>query len=503
MNILIAFRRACLALVFSVPTLAFAQSGSWYNPAQSGHGLAVDRLSDDAALLLWFTYDFAGNSMPVYAEARRENGAFVGTAYAPYGPRFNDFDPRELVFEPWGTLSFTPGDCDDATLSWNSNVADGGHAFGNGSTPLRPLTGGCTPHDPGPLGAFEGTWHHSQLQGASINVDVVAPGSALVYWYTYDAAGQPMQVYIEASGQGRRLAGRAYAPRGMRFGSFAHADLGVTEIGSVSLEFSDCRHAVFAYDTTSGGGSFALSRLTIPQGVNCDIPAARPAWFGDRYSGRVETGTVGPGHEFVDVFVNSRDEVYAWVFYSGFYRGIFIERNGEPWLQLRRSGGSYPEARFGAVIEGPLRRDGAGRLVIAMQDGSGRQAEAVLDAYAQDGGQVPQGELATLLPGSYGEDKCSGFVCFKRIDVHADLSYEAIEFGRVAFSGRIERLDPARHSFDFDARMAYGTRVVGSGRLEYGEPLHPWLPRPLKLFLIGAGVGDSAGYVFERADRAP
>lgn len=489
-----------LSTVFAAAFVAPAPAASWYQPDHSGHGLAVDVLSDESALLMWFTYDFGGHPMPLYAEARRSGNAYVGTAYAPFGPRFNDFDPRELVFEPWGTLGFAPSDCDDATLSWNSTQGDGANPFGLGSLPLRPLTSGCAPRDAGQLAAFRGTWHHPQLQGGSVHVDVVAPGSALLYWFTYDALGAPMPVYVEASGTGQRLAGRAYAPRGLRFGSFARADLGVTEIGNVALEFGDCRHALFAYDTTLGDGSFPLTRLTRPQGTDCDAPAARPAWLEDRYSGRVETGAVGPGYEFVSVFVNARDEVFAWVSDGGIYRGGFVWRDGAPWLQLRRSERSS-EARFGTLVEGPVSRDTSGRLVLGLNDNTGRRAEAVLDAYAAHGGQHPQGELRTLLPGSYGEDKCLAFVCFKRIDVHADLSYEAYEFGRVAFRGRFTNLDDAGHSFDFDARMDYGPRVVGSGRLEYGEALQPGGVRPLKLLLIGTGVGSGA-YVFERADRA-
>ena len=43
------------------PSIRADLSGSWYNPAQSGHGLMVEILDNQRVVLAWYTYDASGN----------------------------------------------------------------------------------------------------------------------------------------------------------------------------------------------------------------------------------------------------------------------------------------------------------------------------------------------------------------------------------------------------------------------------------------------------------
>lgn len=111
-------------------------TGSWYNPEQPGHGVSVEILSPERALLFWYTYDAAGNPVNLYVEGAIEGDRIHGPALAPRGMRFGSFDPAELQLPAWGEVSLEFADCDDATLRWNANSS----AFGSGETPMRRLT---------------------------------------------------------------------------------------------------------------------------------------------------------------------------------------------------------------------------------------------------------------------------------------------------------------------------------------------------------------------------
>lgn len=477
MNTLTAFRRAALALVFSVPALAFAQSGSWYNPAQSGHGLAVDQLAPDSALLLWFTYDFAGNPMPLYAEGTREGAAFSGPAYAPRGPRFNDFDPAELQFEPWGRLSFQSQGC-NGTLAWNGDSA------GTGTTPLRPLAAvaGCGAPAAARLAGLSGTWSHPQLQGAGLNVQVLSETAALVYWYAYDAHGNPLPLYIEASISGQKLQGRALAPRGLRFGEFARRDLSVAEFGRVELEFHDCESATLRYETPLGNGEQPISRLTRPLGSRCELPAAMPANLPVAYTGTSTQDTWLRTKLPTKLLIGERGDLV--LVGSGWHRGRFHREQNKLFL------------RFDDGLTGEVQIDPATGVLAAYLD-SPTQIPFWLELAPET---LPAGN--SPLAGGYG--KFVGVepgVTRPELVVAGDGSFVLAKNGE----GRITHFDAASGRFAFDFRYydelggydegIAGTRVIGLGRLVQ-------TPQGPMLRLMGTQVAGFTG-VFRELVRNP
>jgi plastocyanin len=118
------------------PPLSAGYTGTWYDPAQSGHGIFVEILPGNLMLAYWFTFtpdgqqawfggvgNVVGNtvSMPV---VRSTGGRFI--------PNFN---PAEIVRTDWGTLNFTFTDCNNGRVDFNSVIG-----FGTGSMLLRRLT---------------------------------------------------------------------------------------------------------------------------------------------------------------------------------------------------------------------------------------------------------------------------------------------------------------------------------------------------------------------------
>ena len=122
----LAAAAACLPAQATLPA---GVSGSWYNPAQSGHGLSVQVLDPEHALLYWYVYDRDGNPFFLYIEGSINGQRIDGVAYAPSGMRWGSFDPQTLQKPVWGEVALDFSDCNNATLSWEANSPD----FGSGS----------------------------------------------------------------------------------------------------------------------------------------------------------------------------------------------------------------------------------------------------------------------------------------------------------------------------------------------------------------------------------
>lgn len=114
-------------------------SGSWYNPAQSGHGFNLEVLSGNVFLAYWYLFDNSGNN---YWLGGISNGAVSGNTATvnltqTTGGTYPPLDPSKIVRTPWGTLTFTFSDCNNGTVSWTPSIP----GFAVGSMPIQRLTG--------------------------------------------------------------------------------------------------------------------------------------------------------------------------------------------------------------------------------------------------------------------------------------------------------------------------------------------------------------------------
>jgi hypothetical protein len=133
---------ATCALLAAGPAIAGLPpgiSGAWYNPEQSGHGLSIDVISRDTAIVSWAAMDLDGNPFNLYIQARIDGESLAGRALAPRGLRFGEWDRADLQVPDWGEVRIDFSDCNRATLSWTPD-GTAGAGFPAGSMPLRRLT---------------------------------------------------------------------------------------------------------------------------------------------------------------------------------------------------------------------------------------------------------------------------------------------------------------------------------------------------------------------------
>ncbi|HEX7917474.1 hypothetical protein [Rudaea sp.] len=133
-----------LTVTAAAPTFAIVAgiTGSWYLPAQSGHGFNVEVLKgpgqDNGMLAFWYVYDNAGNNLWLVGQ-----GSYVGDTatlqvQTGSGGMFPpNFDKTRIVRSNWGTLTLKFSDCNNATAQWNPVIP----AYSSGSMDLVRLTG--------------------------------------------------------------------------------------------------------------------------------------------------------------------------------------------------------------------------------------------------------------------------------------------------------------------------------------------------------------------------
>ncbi len=112
-------------------------SGSWYDPAHSGEGYVIQQLSDQQALVYWFSYNSTGDQAWMFNTASIENGSInVEQLLQASGGGFGrSFDPASVKLKNWGQLDIQL-DCSGGSANYTSDKT----GFSSGEQQLVPLT---------------------------------------------------------------------------------------------------------------------------------------------------------------------------------------------------------------------------------------------------------------------------------------------------------------------------------------------------------------------------
>lgn len=112
-------------------------SGSWYDPSHNGEGYLVQQISEDEALVVWFTYDDLGNQSWLFSTGSIDNGRIdIPHLMQPQGGHFGrSFEPTEVIHHEWGELTLDL-DCFGGIANYSTQTA----GFSSGSQSLVPGT---------------------------------------------------------------------------------------------------------------------------------------------------------------------------------------------------------------------------------------------------------------------------------------------------------------------------------------------------------------------------
>lgn len=217
-------------------------SGTWYNPDQAGHGLAIQVLDDERTIAFWFAFTPEGLPMFLVIDGVNEYHSVTGPAYYQEGMIWRQFDPSKLNSEVWGDINIEFFGCNSAILNWSSSDP----RYGAGQVELQRLTY---------LAGLECDEVAAELMGEwQVRVDD-GRGNP------YPEAGGPYPVTINANGefafddvQGCRWEGHIHVlsmERGSLTGRFGSP----TCPGSVPMLVANGRYYANGISFCSSGGS--------------------------------------------------------------------------------------------------------------------------------------------------------------------------------------------------------------------------------------------------------
>jgi hypothetical protein len=111
-------------------------TGSWFGgPPRDGEGYSIEVLGsgNDLRMLVYFyTYDDDGNQMWLIgvADINGDTDTITIPVLVSSGPVFGpNYNPDDVVFEDWGTLTFTFSSCDAGTAEYDSDIGFGSGSF--------------------------------------------------------------------------------------------------------------------------------------------------------------------------------------------------------------------------------------------------------------------------------------------------------------------------------------------------------------------------------------
>jgi hypothetical protein len=124
----------------SSTTITPGFSGSWFDETRNGEGFNIEIGGpelDPYLLTYFYTYDKSGNQMWLNGFAYiNDSDTVVVSMQVTSGAVFgDDFDPDDVIYEPWGTVTFKFSSCSEGTAEYDSDE------FGDGTFNLVHLTG--------------------------------------------------------------------------------------------------------------------------------------------------------------------------------------------------------------------------------------------------------------------------------------------------------------------------------------------------------------------------
>ncbi|MEN1729721.1 MAG: hypothetical protein AAGJ52_14900, partial [Pseudomonadota bacterium] len=97
-------------------------SGQWFESSRSGQGWFIQEVAPNSVFVAWYSYDENGEQYWLVGSGDLVDGVItinemlrpVGTAFGP------NFDPADVVLEPWGSLIITFSDCNNAVAEYTA-----------------------------------------------------------------------------------------------------------------------------------------------------------------------------------------------------------------------------------------------------------------------------------------------------------------------------------------------------------------------------------------------
>lgn len=265
-------------------------SALWYNPDQSGHGLSIYALENDAIVAVWYVYDNEGRPLWLIGTGSHDGEKASLDVQVAFGGFFPpEFDATDVVLSDWGQFEIAFSDCNEATFRW---MPVDGSEYAGGEMAIEKLTqtlgADCattkrTDISVEPAGASgsdvfgaaqSALWYNPDQPGHGYSVYMLDDAQVVAVWYVFDDMGNPLWLIGTGSHNGESAVLTVNSAEGGLFPPMFSSDgVTLTEWGTMELRFLDCDSGVFSWapNTTTGfePGEVSAIRLTTSLGLGC------------------------------------------------------------------------------------------------------------------------------------------------------------------------------------------------------------------------------------------
>ena len=241
----------------------------WKSPAASESGWGINFAHQgDVIFATWFTYDATGKALWLSMTANKTSeNVYTGTFVQTRGPAFNavPFSPAAVTVTTVGSGSLTFSDANNGNFAYTIN----------GISQTKPITRQVF----GPLptctfGAqtnlalatnYQDLWWAAPdgvESGWGVNFTHQAD-TIFATWFTYDLDGSPLWLSATTSKSGVGIyQGTLYRTTGPPFNAvpFLPANVGLNQVGTITLTFTNGNAATFAYTVNGVTQSKSITR---------------------------------------------------------------------------------------------------------------------------------------------------------------------------------------------------------------------------------------------------
>ena len=143
-----------------------------------------------------------------------------------------------------------------------------------------------------------GAWFDPTHSGEGFLLEVLEDNRAVIYWFTYDEAGAQRWFFgLGETVNDSAVFNELMVATGAVFGEqFDPGDVIYSDIGELTIQWSDCSTASASYTVDGVKGNQSLKRLSTLAGLDCETPNSTPSpmtgsWFDQTLSRITNPGT--------------------------------------------------------------------------------------------------------------------------------------------------------------------------------------------------------------------
>lgn len=274
--------------VVATPAVERTMTGSWFNPSSAGEGFMIHAVQEHKsnpfnpqfglAVGYYYGYDENGDRfwlIGVHEGEMNWNEPIEFVATRASGGTFEGFDPGAISEQTWGSFTFTPGYCDGGIITLSGQFDGLGPVEKSlNVTRLGTVAGDfCAGQEWTNFSdSLTASWFDPSTSGQGLAIHKIDDETGIVYFYGFDAAGDPLWLIGVWSGPvelAQPLEIQMIQVSGGTFSEIDPENIVEEPWGVLRLIMEDCPTGTAELDGLDGKQTLAIEQLAPSLGLEC------------------------------------------------------------------------------------------------------------------------------------------------------------------------------------------------------------------------------------------